>query len=162
MKVLTTWNKYQNLRSLWICSTRRKSHRQFSHYLCVSGGRGNELLDFDCPLLIILQIWQFFNLFGPLLFQTNEEGILQFKKSNSLSQWSMLQDYHVCDISFDIEHVFLNTWLCAVQGNSTLCPRSTVTLASSWSGEPPVGKTRQRRRRGGRRCRPPGWRCLWP
>ena len=63
-----------------ICNTRRKSHSQSSQYLWkLSGWRGNELLDFDCPLLIILQIWQFFNLFGPLLFQTNKERILQFK-----------------------------------------------------------------------------------
>ena len=50
-----------------------------------------------------------------------------------------------------------NTWLCG-QGSSTLWPRSTVTLA--WSGEPPVGKARQRRSRWGSRCLPAERRCL--
>ena len=44
------------------------------------------------------------------------------------------------------------------QGSSTLWPRSTVTLA--WSGEPPVGKARQRRSRWGSRCLPAERRCL--
>ena len=50
-----------------------------------------------------------------------------------------------------------NTWFA--QGNSTLWPRSTVTLEGI-SGEPPVGKARQTRSRVGRRCLPAARRCL--